>query len=75
MVIQDFIKQFANQFDDTDSLMITAQTAYQDLDEWSSLTALSIIAFIRTEYDKSVTGKQVRACKTVGELFDLVTSL
>ncbi len=75
MIIQDFIKQFANQFDDTDSSMITAQTIYQDLDEWSSLTALSIIAFIRTEYDKSVTGKQVRACKTVGELFDLVSSL
>lgn len=75
MEIQGFIKKFAQQFDDTDESEITAETVYTELDEWSSLTALSIIAFIKTEYNKSITTSQIRSCETVKDLFDLVSSL
>lgn len=74
MDLQDFIKNFANQFDETDSSEIQEDTAFQDLEEWSSLTSLSIIAFVKTKYDKTVTGKEIRSCETVKELFDLIAS-
>lgn len=72
MELQDFVKKFAEQFDDTDFSDIKSDTIFQDLDEWGSLTSLSIIAFIKTCYNKTVTGKEIRSCETVEELFNLV---
>jgi acyl carrier protein len=75
MELQDFIAKFAGQFEDTDIADINANTAFQDLDEWGSLTALGIIAFVKTEYGKNITGKEIRSCETVEDLFNLVNSL
>lgn len=75
MELKDFIEKFANQFDDTEPTEITSDTVYQELDEWSSLTALGIIAFVKTEYGKSITGNQIRSCETVEDLFNLVQTL
>jgi acyl carrier protein len=72
MELNDFIKNFADQFDDTDGSEITAHTVYTELDEWSSLTTLSIIAMVKTEYKKTVTGAEIRACDTVEDLFHLL---
>lgn len=74
MDLNDFIKNFADQFDDTDASEITADTEYQELDEWSSLTAMSIIALAKTEYGKTITGREIRYIKTVKDLFDLINS-
>ena len=43
MEIKEFIQNFASQFDDTDVSEFTANTEFRELDEWSSLTALSVI--------------------------------
>ena len=48
MILEEFVKGFAEQFEDTDITEIQMDTVYQDLDEWSSLTAMSIIAFVKT---------------------------
>ena len=74
MEINDFIKNLADQFDDTDVNEITADTEFQELDEWSSLTAMSIIALAKTEYGKTITGREIRNAKTVKDLFELISS-
>ncbi|WP_303010620.1 acyl carrier protein [uncultured Bacteroides sp.] len=74
MELNDFIKGFAEQFDETDSSEIYANTYYQELNEWSSLSAMSIIAFVRTRYNKAITGKEIRSCETIEELFRLIQS-
>ena len=72
MILEEFVTGFAEQFEDTDITEIQMDTVYQDLDEWSSLTAMSIIAFVKTTYNKEITGKEIRSCETVEELFNLV---
>jgi acyl carrier protein len=74
MTLTEFIASFAEQFDDTDASEIKAETNYRDLDEWSSLTALSIIAFVKTSYGKTITGKEIRSCETVRDLYNLIES-
>lgn len=74
MTLTDFIANFAEQFDDTDVSEIQADTTYTDLDEWSSLTAMSIIAFVKTSYGKTLTGKEIRSCETVEDLYNLIES-
>lgn len=72
--LEQFVLGFAEQFDETDSSEFKAETVFQELEEWSSLTAMSIIAFIKTEYDKNITSKEIRSCNTIGDLFNLVMS-
>lgn len=74
MELNEFIKNFAEQFDETEPEEITAETEYHEIEEWSSLTGMSIIAMVKTQYKKTITGKEIRSCKTVGDLFNLVSS-
>ena len=74
MEIKDFIEKFADQFDDADASEIQASTEYQELEEWSSLTAMGIIAMTKTQYGKTITGREIRSCKTVEDLFNLIES-
>lgn len=74
MELNEFVANFADQFDDTDPSEITASTVFHDLDEWSSLTGMAVIAFVKTEYGKTITGKELRECVTVEDAFNLVAS-
>lgn len=74
MELIKFISDFANQFDETDTSEFKADTAFQELEEWSSLTSMGIIAFVKTEYNKVITGKEIRSCGTIEELFNLISS-
>lgn len=72
MEIKDFIENFANQFDDTDAREIKAETNFRDLDEWSSLIALSVIAMVDEEYDVTLKGDDIKSATTVEDLFNTV---
>ena len=74
MELKEFIENFAEQFDDTESSEIQADTEYRELDEWTSLTALSIIAMIDEEYDVQLKADEMRKTQTIQELYDLVKS-
>ena len=74
MELNDFIANFAEQFDDTDPEIFNADTSIEDLDEWSSLNALSIIAMVDDEYDVTLKGDDLRKSKTINDLFNIVKS-
>jgi acyl carrier protein len=74
MQTEEFIDNFANQFDDTDASEITLKTVYKDLDEWSSLMSLSIIAMCDEEYSVKVTGDDIKNSETVEDLYKIVNS-
>ncbi len=72
MNIQDFVENFSAQFDDTDASVFTADTRFKELDEWSSLTALSIIAMIDDEYDVIIKGNDILNSDTIQDLYNIV---
>ncbi len=74
MEIQEFINNFANQFDDTEASEFKADTNFRDLDEWTSFLALAIMAMIKSEYDVAVTAQEMRDAQTVQDLFNVVQS-
>lgn len=74
MELNDFIKKFADQFDDTDPSEIKADTKFRDLEEWGSLIGMGVIALSKTEYGKTITGKELRQCDTVEDIFNLIAS-
>ncbi len=46
----------------------------EEFEEWDSLSILTIISYIGSTYNKTVTAKEVRACKTAKDLFDLASA-
>lgn len=74
MEIEKFIKNFALQFEDTPENQFDAATSFKELEEWSSLTALSIIAMIDEEYDVKIKGEDIRNSTTISDLFEIVKS-
>jgi len=74
MELQEFITNFANQFEETDPSVFTKDTIFKDLDEWSSLLALSIIAMVDEEYEVTLKGDDISNSNTIEDLFNLVKS-
>ena len=72
MDLNEFVAHFAEQFEDTDASVFTPETKFRELEEWSSLLALSIIAMVDEEYDVALKGNEMKAANTIQELFDIV---
>lgn len=72
MELNEFISNFADQFDETDASVIKADTVFKELDEWSSLIALSVIAMVDEEYDVTIKGDDIRNSNTIEDLFNAV---
>ncbi len=72
MELQEFIQNFADQFDDIDVDNLSGSTEFKTLDDWNSLVALSVIAMIDEEYDVTVKGNDITGAKTIEDLFNIV---
>lgn len=74
MDIKDFIENFAEQFDDTTVEMLNEETKFRELDEWSSLVALSVIAMVDEVYGVTLSGEDIRGSGTIGDLFNKIVA-
>lgn len=74
MDIQEFINHFEDVFDDTDVSTLTPDCNFRELDEWSSLTALSTMAMVSDEYGIELTADEMRNNSTFIDLFNVVKS-
>lgn len=72
MTLNEFVERFAEEFDETPAEQFKADTVFKSLDEWGSLTALSIVSMVDEEYDKRITGADLRSVSTIEELYNLV---
>ncbi len=70
--LDEFVALFAEQFDETDASEIQAGTVFHDLDEWSSLIGLSVIAMVDEEFDVALKGDDVKSSVTVEDLYNKV---
>lgn len=70
--MKDFIEKFAEAVDIEENVEnLNANTNFKKIEEWSSLAALSVIAMFDEEYGKTISGKEIRAAKTIEDLYNL----
>jgi acyl carrier protein len=72
MTLNEFVNAFAGEFDETPVEQFKTDTVYKNLDEWGSLTALSIIALVMEGFEKKITGADLRSCNTIEDLYNLI---
>ena len=70
--LEEFVELFAEQFDDTDVSLISSTTEFHELDEWSSLIGLSVIAMVDEEFEVALKGDDVKNSVTVEDLYNKV---
>ena len=70
--LDEFVALFAEQFDDTDASEIKADTVFHELEEWSSLIGLSVIAMIDEEFEVAVNANDMVSSVTVEDLYKKV---
>lgn len=74
MSIDQFVQDFADCFDDTDASEFTPELDFKQLEEWSSLFGLGIIAMCKKKYGVKVTGAEIMEADTIMDVYNLVSS-
>lgn len=72
--LEEFVVLFADQFDDIEVNALNPDVKFHDLEEWTSLVALSVISMIDEEFDVVVNGEEMRSSITIKDLYETIKS-
>lgn len=72
MEIKEFIEHFSELFYNTEPSEFKPETVFHDLDEYTSVIALSIILMIDEEYGVSINANEMAAAVTIEDLYNTV---
>ena len=75
MNLNEFIKAFAAEFEETPLEVFTPTTIYKDIEEWDSLVTLSIISMVDEKLEKRITGADLRSYNTIEDLYNFILTL
>jgi acyl carrier protein len=75
MDLNEFVQHFTKEFEETPAEQFTPSTVYKELEEWDSLIALSIISMVDEKLNKEIRGDDLRRCKTIEELYLVLSAL
>lgn len=70
----EFLANFAEQFEDTNPSEIQYTTVFHDLEEWSSLIGMMLIAMAKVNYNKIISGEELKNCITVEDVYSLINN-
>lgn len=70
----EFLANFAEQFEDTNPSEIQFDTKFHDLEEWSSLVGMTVLAMAKVSYNKTITGEELKKCVTVEDVYNLINN-
>ena len=72
--MKEFVSNFAAQFDETEESIFTPETRFREIEEWSSLVALSVIAMVDEEYDVTLKGDNIKNSETIADIYNAEAS-
>ena len=74
MEIKEFIAKFAEAIEVENAANLTAETAFRELEEWSSISVMLTIAFFDEEFEKEIGNMEIKSCSTILDLYNLATA-
>ncbi|EIY28465.1 acyl carrier protein [Bacteroides cellulosilyticus CL02T12C19] len=72
MNIQDFIEKFAEAVEVDSAEDLNENTKFRELDEWSSLAVLSVIAMLDEEYDTQIENADFKKLQTISDIVQFI---
>jgi acyl carrier protein len=71
--LDEFVQLFAELFDETDASAFAPDTDFRELDEWSSLIGLSVIAMVDEEFGVALKANDFRQVSTISDLYQIIS--
>ncbi len=72
--MEEFIKYFAEQFEDTEFDVFTPNLKFHDLEEWSSLVGLAVLNMIAKKYKTKISPDELKKAVTIQNVWDMMQS-
>lgn len=72
--MEEFIKNFSAQWDETEMSEFTPECKFHELEEWSSLVGLAVLNMITKKYDVKVVPAELKSTVTIEDVYKLVQS-
>ena len=69
--MKEFIEKFKEALDIEGELDINVEL--EEFEEWDSMGYISMMSMLDEEYGKEVDANQLKACKTLADLYGLVS--
>jgi len=69
--VNEFIEKFKEALDIEGEFDINVEL--EEFKEWDSMGYISIMSMLDEEYEKEVNADQLKACKTLADLYKLVS--
>lgn len=74
MEIKDFILHVIETLDVENCNEVTAETDFHDLEEWSSMSGMRLIAMIESEYEVLLSPMDIRNSSSIENLFNIINN-
>ena len=74
MTLDDFVKAFAEQFDELAPETINKATMFKEVEGYSSLVALSVLNMVDKKMGKDILLADLMMADTVEDLYDVILS-
>ncbi len=73
MNIQELLNQIEAEFEEIEKGTLQANSSIRDMEGWSSMHALILIALVDNHYDVLLTGEELKSVLTVQDLFEVIS--
>lgn len=70
MTIEELIKKIQDELEDLPLQDLAPGSCFREIDGWSSLHGLILMALVSTEFNVDLSGRQIAAIRTVQDLYD-----
>ena len=57
---------------DVEEGSLRAEDKMEEIEEWDSMTVLSLIVLLDEKFGKQISGKQIKALQTIGDILKLM---
>jgi acyl carrier protein len=74
MEIKEFIEKFAEAIEVDNVETLCAETKFRELEEWSSIAVMLLVAFFDEEFEKEISGADIQNCTTIEDLYKFATA-
>jgi acyl carrier protein len=74
IALEEFVQQLESELEDLPKGTLQPDTIYHEMDNWNSMYALLVIAFVDANFNVMLNANDLRNTKTVRQLYELVAS-
>lgn len=71
MNLNEFISAMADAVEISNPEELTEETQFRNLDEWSSIFVMLLIAFFDSNFGKVISVSDIKQCTTIHDLYEL----